>query len=482
MDIPAPATSDPYRPTYHFTAPANWINDPNGLVEWHGQYHLFYQHNPFGPLWGNMHWGHAVSSDLVHWEHLPIALAPTPGGPDAEGCFSGCAINLGDYVLLMYTGVNEHGEQLPCIATSSDDTLETWTKDERNPVISAPPSDLETVFFRDHTVWNEGGVWYQGIGSGVAGQGGAVLLYRSPDLRTWEYVHPLVVGDAKQTVPFPTGTGWECPDFFAIDDRHGLIFASHDDGGLNVAWMTGIYQYLRFHPTRLGLVDAGSSFYAPQSFTDEAGRRIMIGWLRERRSDAAQVRAGWSGVMTLPRILHIDADGMLITSPAPESKSLRSRHHQVDPQSIAADGTVAGIRGMALEIEATFLSPQATVGLIVAHSADGSEATSILFDPNARVLTLDTTRSSTDPETSGVCSTAPVEFATDGPITIRVFVDHSVVEVFLNDRLCVSDRVYLTGSDHALAVIGGREFDQLNVWELSAVAPLSDKLRIPIEK
>ncbi|MGI8406655.1 MAG: glycoside hydrolase family 32 protein, partial [Thermomicrobiales bacterium] len=242
MNTPTPATSDPYRPTYHFTAPANWINDPNGLVEWHGQYHLFYQHNPFGPLWGNMHWGHAVSSDLVHWEHLPIALAPTPGGPDAEGCFSGCAVNLGDYVLLMYTGVNEHGEQLPCIATSSDDTLETWTKDERNPVITAPPAGLETVFFRDHTVWNEDGIWFQGIGSGIAGQGGAVLLYRSPDLRTWEYVHPLIVGDAKQTPPFPTGTGWECPDFFTVDGRHGLIFASHDDGGLNVAWMTGVYE------------------------------------------------------------------------------------------------------------------------------------------------------------------------------------------------------------------------------------------------
>ena len=466
MEIPSPHANDPHRPAYHFTAPANWINDPNGLIEWRGHFHLFYQHNPFGALWGNMHWGHAISTDLIHWKHLPIALAPTPGGPDAGGCFSGCAIDLGDRVLLMYTGVGENDLQLPCVATSSDDRLETWTKDDRNPVISSSPSDLNAVFFRDHTVWNEDGIWYQGIGSGLAGEGGAVLLYRSPDLRTWAYLHPLIVGDAEQTSPFPTGTGWECPDFFAVDGRYGLIFASHDRGGLNVAWITGEYEDHRLHPTRMGLVDAGPSFYAPQSFTDESGRRIMLGWLRERRSDPAQVRAGWSGVMTLPRMLHIDADGVLITSPAPESKLLRSRHHQVGPQSLAADGTVDGVRGMALEIETIFQSPQTTVGLAVARSEDGSEETSILFDPDARTLTLDTTRSSTDPEAFGMCSTAPVEFATDGAITIRVFVDHSVIEVFLNDRFCISDRIYPVGSGHEIAVIGGSELDRLNVWEL----------------
>jgi len=94
--------SDPHRPQYHFLPPANWMNDPNGLIQWKGQYHLFYQHNPTEPLWGNMHWGHAISDDLIHWRDLPIALAPTPGGADETGCFSGCAV-VNDLPTLMYT-------------------------------------------------------------------------------------------------------------------------------------------------------------------------------------------------------------------------------------------------------------------------------------------------------------------------------------------------------------------------------------------
>src|SRR5215813_2310009 len=94
--------TDPHRPGFHYLPPKNWMNDPNGLIQWEGKFHLFYQHNPNGPVWGNIHWGHAVSPDLVHWSDLPIALAPTPGGPDEVGCFSGCAVNNG-VPTLIYT-------------------------------------------------------------------------------------------------------------------------------------------------------------------------------------------------------------------------------------------------------------------------------------------------------------------------------------------------------------------------------------------
>src|ERR687893_1789285 len=106
-------SQDPHRPRYHFLPPANWMNDPNGLIQWNGEYHLFYQHNPFGPLWGNMHWGHATSSDLVHWTHQPIALAPTPGSPDEDGCYSGCMVVNGGMPTIIYTGLHGH-DQYPC--------------------------------------------------------------------------------------------------------------------------------------------------------------------------------------------------------------------------------------------------------------------------------------------------------------------------------------------------------------------------------
>ncbi|MCL4215878.1 MAG: glycoside hydrolase family 32 protein, partial [Candidatus Hydrogenedentes bacterium] len=120
------AQADPLRPAFHITAEANWINDPNGPIYHDGEYHLFFQHNPYGDAWGNMSWGHVVSEDLVHWKHLPIALTPTPGSYDKDGIFSGCCVINDGVPTIIYTGV-EDGVQRQCIATSRDG-MRTWTK------------------------------------------------------------------------------------------------------------------------------------------------------------------------------------------------------------------------------------------------------------------------------------------------------------------------------------------------------------------
>ncbi|MBZ0300671.1 MAG: glycoside hydrolase family 32 protein, partial [Anaerolineae bacterium] len=186
--------ADPHRPTYHYLPPSNWMNDPNGVIQWQGQYHLFYQYNPDGPVHANMHWGHAVSDDLIHWSDLPVALAPTPGGPDAAGCFSGSAIDHNGVPTFVYTGVTgEHYEhQVQCLATSADGLL-TWQKDARNPVISqVPPEARQTRDFRDPFVWKQGDSWYLLIASRIQDVGGTVFLYQSPDLIHWDYLHPLL--------------------------------------------------------------------------------------------------------------------------------------------------------------------------------------------------------------------------------------------------------------------------------------------------
>lgn len=459
------AGNDRHRPLYHFTPPQNWMNDPNGLIQWQGTYHLFYQHNPFGALWGNMHWGHAISTDLVHWEHLPIALAPDDDGPDAGGCFSGVAIVHNGIPTLVYTGVGPSLEpQVPCIATSDDPLLRTWTKYEGNPVIPTPSFDV--VIFRDHTLWQEDGVWYQGIGSGLPGEGGTVLVYRSEDLRHWDYVGPLTVGDATQTEPFPTGTGWECPDFFHLNGMEGLIFASHGPGGLNVAWLSGNYANAKLDPSATSLVDAGPSFYAPQSFTDERGRRVMIGWLRERRGDDAQVADGWSGAMTLPRILSIGSDGTLHSAPAPEVVLLRGRHTTVAIDEIGEDGIVNGVGGDAIEIQATFAANAGPVGLIVRRDGATGEQVRVVVDPVAGTLELDTTAASTDPDAWGMHSIDHVR-VTDGTLTVRVFVDRSVIEAYLDDRIAISDRVYPTSENATgVAIVNPGALQSLDAWTM----------------
>ena len=206
--------ADPQRPRYHFLPPANWMNDPNGLLFWKGKYHIFYQHNPYAPKCDPNHWGHALSEDLVHWTHLPIALAPTPDGPDNVAAGTGCAVDNSGVPTIIYTGFPS---QVQCIATSNDDMI-TWKKHDGNPVLDSPPKGLEVVGFRDPCVWKEKDDCYMLIGSGIKGIGGTCLLYRSKDLIDWEYLHPLCIGDGKST-----GDMWECPDFFPLGNKHVLL-------------------------------------------------------------------------------------------------------------------------------------------------------------------------------------------------------------------------------------------------------------------
>jgi beta-fructofuranosidase len=244
---------DPHRPHYHFLPPANWMNDPNGLLQWKGQYHLFYQYNPDGPVHERIHWGHAVSSDLVHWADLPIALAPTPGRADADGCWSGCAIDNHGIPTLIYSGVHP---QVVCLATGDDDLL-TWEYYPGNPVIAGPPAEFLAGtggHFRDPFVWKEGDSWYLLIGSKREGVGGMLRLYRSPDLTTWHYLYPLLVGDASILHPVWMGVMWECPDFLTFGDRRVLLFSvrNAEDNPLYPCILPVLFGMNSFFPKRRG--------------------------------------------------------------------------------------------------------------------------------------------------------------------------------------------------------------------------------------
>ena len=274
-------SQDPLRPVYHLTTPANWINDPNGPIYFNGEYHMFFQHNPYGSNWGNMSWGHAVSKDLVYWQHLPIALTPNPGSYDKDGVFSGCCVINDGVPTIMYTGVSP---EVQCIARSYDN-MRTWVKYEGNPVIpKRPRDDLEG--FRDPFAWKEGNMWYAVIGSGIKNQGGTALLYKSPDTLSWEYMHPLCIG---------FGQNWECPNFFKLGDKHVLVVSPHGE----VKYSIGDYKNHTFTPGLWQRMDFGEreGFYAPNCLEDENGRTHNVGldrwrWHRriplERCSDAAK--------------------------------------------------------------------------------------------------------------------------------------------------------------------------------------------------
>ena len=464
------------RPGYHFLPPANWLNDPNGLMHWKGEYHLFYQYNPGGPIHGNIHWGHAVSTDLVHWTHLPIALAPTPGSVDEDGCWSGCAIDDQGVPTLIYTGLRG-GEQRPCLATSSDD-LRTWQKCADNPIIPAPPADLEVIGFRDHSLWKEGDTWYQVIGSGIKGVGGTALLYRSSNLRQWEYLHPLCVGDKDQTTPVWLGSMWECPDFFALGDKHVLITSIwHEEQLHYTVYQAGRYAAHHFTPETVEKLDYGDNyFYAPQTVRDAQGRRLIWGWIQEGRSKPAQIAAGWSGVMSLPRVLSLGTDSRVRQEPAPELQALRRAHRQVPALVLppGQDQVLEGMCGDMLEIVAEFEPGDARqVGLKVRCSPDGAEETFIYYDVATQQLAVDRGRASLDPQTERSIRQGTVLLGPGEPLKLHIFLDRSVVEVFANGGRCLTNRVYPARADSlgavAVAQGGTARLTSLESWEMASI-------------
>lgn len=469
---------DPWRLKYHFMPPAYWINDPNGLIQFKGEYHLFYQHNPYAPEWGAMHWGHARSRDLVHWEHLPIALAPSEDYDLHErgGCFSGSAVDDNGVLSLLYTGcVIRDGKvvQTQCLATSRDGV--TFEKYERNPVIGAPPAD-GSADFRDPKVWKYNGLWYMVVGSCKDGRGKA-LLYRSQDLRTWDYIGVLAESDGTM------GTMWECPDFFPLGDRYVLMFSPMGRGESKTVYLVGNmdYQSGKFTWDVSGEVDFGFDFYAPQSFTDDKGRRIIIGWLNAWdwmpwfKNFGPTFKNDWCGFMSIPRTVELDHDGRLKFLPVEELKSLRGEHFHLDCTKIIPDTTVLpeSIKGDSLEIIAEFdlkNSDASEFGFKLRKSADGSQETVLSYDMKSGELRFDRNRS--DGWSEGI-RTCKLEAFDKEKMKLHIFVDTCVVEVFADEgRTVMSNNIFPDSASVYMDLFslgGTAELISLDIWQLKSV-------------
>lgn len=448
--------NDPHRPTYHLMPPANWMNDPNGLLLWKGETHVFYQYNPNGAFWGTMHWGHAASKDLVHWTHLPVALAPTPGGPDWDGCFSGCAVDNDGVPTFLYTGVSP---EVQCLAVSHDDMI-TWEKYAGNPVIAAPP-DGDVTGFRDPCVWKEGNEWVMLIGSGWKGVGGTALLYTSADLIHWTYQHPLCIGHREET-----GEMWECPDFFPLGDKHILLVSPV--GSNTVLYFVGTYADRKFTPEVSGDCDFGRHFYAAKSLADASGRRLLWGWSWEGRTVEAQKAAGWAGVMSLPRELTLRSDNTLGFAPATELQTLRGAHRHF------TGALTEPVQGDSLEILAEIAPGDAEAfGLRLRAAPDGSEQTLLTYDRATQRLGLHREQSSLSPDVNRDGQSGKLALAPDETLQLHVFLDRSIIEVFANGRACLTSRIYPARTDSLSLEIysygGNAEVRSLDIWDIRAI-------------
>ena len=427
---------DPHRPRYHFVAPQGWLNDPNGLIQWKGEYHLFYQYNPHAAVWGAMHWGHAVSTDLVHWNDLPLALAPDQTY-DRDGVFSGCAIVHEGKPVIMYTGVNSP-HQLPCIAYG-DDALRSFRKEPTNPVIKTLPDHL-VYDFRDHSMWHDGTYWYQILGSGD-GTHAVAPLFRSKNLLDWEYLGRMIQSDDAVNEQL-----YECPDFFASNTQH--VFITSPLPMRRVIYMSGTFDGRSFVPRKRNMVDHGVSFYAPQSFTDEQARRVMIGWCQEQRTEQSCRAAGWQGVMTLPRILALDDAGDLTHTVAPESVALRKETlvHGKNITVAQAQHLCTRVASKTFHISAQLHATGAsTATLVVRADPHSGEQTTITWDRARKELICSMAQSSDALGTSRDVYTIPLHHSIENDLTLDLYVDCSLIEVYAGLYTVCSLRVYPKG-------------------------------------
>ena len=453
--VPIQITNARWYPQYHIAAPAGWVNDPNGFSYFNGEYHFFYQHYPYAAKWGPMHWGHAVSENLVYWRHLPVAIEPDHIYDASGGCFSGSAIEKDGKLYLMYTG---HVD-LPVITPDGADRIESqniaissdgvnFEKYAGNPVIYIPKGeDISASDFRDPKVWEHNGRYYVVVGSRTPtadpndrNSEGQILLFDSDNLIDWNFMGIMARGEGNQ------GFMWECPNFGTIDNCDVLILSPqgvHPEGKkfLNVHqsgyflgklnYNTGIYTHGDFD-----ILDYGFDFYAPQITQAPDGRTIMIGWLDMWESEFAENGDGWSCMMTVPRELHVRGN-KLVSTPVKELESLRLSSKNYNNVSVKKKTALDGISGETGELLVT-VDPKSSKGFAIELRSGGREKTVLSYDASSRILKLNRDKSG-----AALTGEREVKLDSSGKVNLRIFLDRSSIEIFANNGEAVmSTRVY----------------------------------------
>lgn len=473
VETATPITNNRYRLQYHLMPPTGWMNDPNGLIFYQGEYHAFYQHYPLGPWPGPMHWGHAKSKDLVHWEHLPIALAPSTqydnGDHPVHGVWSGSAVDNDGELTLIFTAHNEGNTpvEVQCIARSRNGI--DFEKGEK-PVIGGPPDD-ECFGFRDPKAWRHGGKWYLVLGYGREGRGKA-LLYTSKGLNDWTYVGPAAESDGT------LGDMWECPDLFRLGpaaDDYVLIFSPMNIAPVKTLYLSGKFDYAsgRLTTKQKDRIDYGFDFYAPQTFEDDKGRRIMFGWMNIWGAEMPEKEDGWMGAFTIPRELELAPDGTLRYHPVAELRELRGEHAAVSRTRLAAgtERELDGVESRSAEVIAVFqpeASGDATFGLRVRCSADGGQYTEISYSTAEGILRMNRDHAGAGAGGVSEVSLAPMA---DGRVKLHLFLDTSSVELFANDGVkTITNRIYPDTASVGIKLFaeqGDVLLESLDVWQLS---------------
>ena len=480
---------DPFRPQLHFAPAANWINDPNGLVYAAGEYHLFYQYHPYSAVWGPMHWGHAVSTDLVHWDELPIALYPDEHG----AIFSGSAVidrhNTAGFgrgaLVAVFTHHQEEGHRQSQSLAYSLDQGRTWAKYAGNPVLP-PPADMRD--FRDPKVF-----WYSGDGDETRGHwvmclaaGREIRFYTSPNLIDW-------TAGGRFGAGYGGVTGvWETPDLFPLpvdgaDDTAWVLTVGMGDGapagGSGTQYFVGCFDGATFTsilPAETVLwADYGADFYAAQSWSNAPdGRRLIIGWMNNWLY-ARQLPTGtWRGAMTLPRtvgLMATEAGPRLTQRPAVALAELCGRGEQRYRDVVVtgdAAFTCALSAGQAWHVDLC-LRADAPMDTEIRLRFGADDVVTLGYAAATETLVLDRRRAGRVDfhDAFPGCHRAPLA-PVDGSLELHLLVDSSSLELFTADgRLTMTECIFPRGPLHTIEVVTNGEPVTIVQLRATSLAP-----------
>ncbi len=457
------AAAEPHRPRFHFTPPTGWMNDPNGMVYHNGEYHLFYQHNPDSTVWGPMHWGHAVSRDLVQWQHLPIALYPdslgtifsgsavvdanntsglgTPGNPPLVAIFT--------YHLEKMEKAGRNDFQTQGLAYSTDNGR-TWKKYAGNPVLRNPG----IRDFRDPKVsWHEPSKqWVM-----ILAVKDHVEFYGSKDLKSWNKL-----SEFGKTYGAHGGV-WECPDLFPLPFDGGqkwVMLVSINPGGPNggsaTQYFTGSFDGKTFRPdapaTTTRWLDYGKDNYAGVTWANvpaSDGRRLFMGWMSNWQYANVVPTASWRSAMTAPRELtlqHTPGGVRLFSRPVKEMASLRGESVTLKSRSVTGEADLTpeiSFPATPAEIVLTFDSVQAARDFGVVLSNDQGQQVRIGYEPAAKRFYVDRTGSGkTDFSKDFAGKHTALAPVTTGPVTLHLLVDVASVELFADDGAVAMTEIF----------------------------------------
>lgn len=443
---------DILRPSFHGMPTAGWTNETHGATYFNGKYHVFFQKNPNGPYMSRLNWGHIVSDNLYKWEEAPTAISPEEAY-DKKGCWSGCVFTddelTGGKPNIFYTAV-DYGRATIAQAQPADDDLLTWTKKSGNPVINGRPNGL-TDDFRDCYVFRNGTDLYMIVGSSKNGVGVTTLHKYDKSTKTWSNDGKLFFSGSNAN---QDGTFWEMPNITKIGDKWLFTVTPLNTGvGVRTLYWTGnINADGTFAPDSrtpktvemAGFSKDGYGLLSPTIFQND-GKTLMLGIVPDKLAGSENYKMGYAHTYSLPREISLDSKGNLIQKPFSGLAAMRSEtSFKMTDFDLTAEKDLDPVQGRSLELSAKFVVGNGDFGF--SFLGNGDKKVTLTYQPNSGMLSLDMSginRIVNDGVFGGVYNYAlPTPVAMGEEMTLKVFVDHSIIDIFVNDTYAASVRVF----------------------------------------